>query len=536
MPDDHSDPGGATASAPALAVAALIATILPPALSASDGDALRPPDAAGALGGPGSGATGGPLVHPTGRTRSSDTLESLVADATRGVVLIDVETPDGSRQGSGFIVDSDGLIVTNQHVMENAVAARVQLASGDVYRKVSVLAMDERRDLAVVQVSAFDLPTLELGNSDSVKIGADVIAIGSPLGLENTVSTGIVSGRRKEPDGYHLLQISAPASQGSSGGPVLSPDGRAIGVATSQMQGGQNLNFAVPINYARGLLNHLDRSEPLTVLAPGSGSSQSEKSARLTSEEAPVNRGLTFDLDEFGGYELEFEGRSGESRWRQTRVTYRRINSLSGDEPRIERYYESETTERTGPFRTNKIVRRRRSRVIVDARSLRPISARGEVAWGEAGDWHSTEYDLRFDGGSVRGTVEDSTGSVHQVDRELPPDIIPRSMRNLAFATLAADSLVGRSVELVTFEPQTARVVSDRYDVRDTTTVTVRDETYRALRVTVASGLSNSTAYFRLERPRFLLRKTAPPADRELELVEVTTFPTPQSSGSSPRP
>lgn len=536
MPDDHRAEGaGATARAPALALAALIATILPPALSASDSEALRLPAATGARGGPGSGAAGTPLAQAPSVPSTPDTLETLVADATQGVVLIDVETPEGSRQGSGFVVDPDGLIVTNQHVVENAVAARVQLSSGDEYRKVSVLERDERRDLAVLQVSAFDLPTLELGNSDSVQIGADVIAIGSPLGLENTVSTGIVSGRRKEPDGYHVLQISAPASQGSSGGPVLSADGRVIGVATSQMEGGQNLNFAVPINYARGLLNHLDRSEPLAVLTPGSASSGSEQNARLSSDEAPVNRGLTFDLDGFGGYELEFEGRTDEDRWRRARVTYRRINALSGDEPRIERYYESETTERTGPFRTKQIVRRRRSRVIVDAFSLRPISARGEVAWGEAGDWHRTEYDLRFDGGAVRGTVDDSTGSVHQVDRELPPDIVLRSVRNLAFATLAADSLVGRSVELVTFDALAARVVSDRYDIRDTTTVTVRDETYRALRVTVASGLSNSTAFFRLERPRILLKTTSPAGDRELELVDVTTFP-PPSSGRRPRP
>lgn len=496
---------------------------------------VAPADATGAL------ALPSPTNLASGEIRAAppaagvDTFETVIAEARRGVVQIDVEMPSGSRNGSGFIVSSDGIILTNQHVVAGARQASVRLASGDEYHEVSVLKVDARRDLAVLEVAGFGLPTLELGNSSDVRIGTDVIAIGSPLGLENTASTGIVSGRRKKPEGYRLLQISAPASRGSSGGPVLSRDGRVIGVATSQLQEGQNLNFAVPINYARGLLNRIDGSDPVAVLAPEDSSSTRTETTPLSSERPPVNRDLRFDLDAFDGYELEFEGRVGEDSWRRKRVTYRRINSVSGGAPRIERYAESETTERSGSFDTNQVVQRRRSRVIVDTGSLRPISAQGEVARVDAGDREVVEYDLRFDDWSVRGTVRDSTGSVREVDEELPAGIIPRSMRNLAFATLAADTLVGRSVELVTFDARTAGVVTDRYDIRDTTTVSVAGKSYGALRVSVASGLYNSTSLFRLDRPRMLLRTSAPGQERELELVEATVFPRESGGEGSPR-
>ncbi|HSM08216.1 MAG TPA: trypsin-like peptidase domain-containing protein, partial [Gemmatimonadota bacterium] len=172
---------------------------------------------------------------PAGQTTPAN-LEELSSLATAAVVLVEVQAGDRSRQGSGFIVDQEGIILTNHHVIRNATNATVRLSSGDIYDRVSVLAVDERRDLAVLKISGFGLPTLQLGNSDSVRIGTDVIAIGSPLGLENTVSTGIVSGRRTEPRGFQLLQITAPASTGSSGGPVLLRDGRVVGIAASQFR------------------------------------------------------------------------------------------------------------------------------------------------------------------------------------------------------------------------------------------------------------------------------------------------------------
>lgn len=433
-----------------------------------------------------------------------DTLEKLAAHATSAVVLINARAGATSRQGSGFLVDPRGRILTNNHVIRDARSVRVKLSSGDVYDRVTVLATDERRDIAVLQIPGFDLPALPLANSDSVRIGAPVVLIGSPLGLENTVSTGIVSGRRQEDEGFQLLQISAPASVGSSGGPVMSSDGSVIGIAASQLQNGQNLNFAVPINYARGLLEHLG-PDPVAVLEPD-GNGMPRPGRRLSTGVDAVNEGLAFEVDGFAGYSVQTEGRTGEDRWRRARVTYRRIETVGGVEPRIERYAESETTRQTGSFGTPQTVRRERSRTIVSADGLRPISARGEITWWTGQEWETSQYDLQFDGPRVRGVIRDTTGRAQELDRELPPGILLREVRDLAFATLDAPSLVGRSVEFVTFDPHTGEVTTDRYDVHGRVEVEVAGRSYDALRVNIASGLSNATGYFRVERPRVLLR------------------------------
>lgn len=461
---------------------------------------------------------------PPGSAQSAlqaDTLEALASNSMKAVVRLDVDTESGSRQGSGFIVDSAGRIFTNYHVVEGARSIQVKLASGDVYERIRILEVDERRDIAVLEIAGFDLPTLPLGNSDSVRIGTQVIAIGSPLGLENTVSTGIVSGRRTEPEGYQLLQITAPASQGSSGGPVLSESGEVVGIAVSQMRDGQNLNFAVPINYARGLLRHLD-GEPVVVLSPDSPGAMAAPSD-MASDPARVNERLAFDLEGFHGFSLEVEGRMGEDRRRRSRVTYRWIAGVGG-ESNIERYAETETTQRTGPFDTPQTVRRERSRTIVAADDLRPISVRGEIARRAGGEWLRREYNLRFDGYRVSGTITDSAGQVREIDRELPRGILVRGTRHLAFATLAEDSLVGRSVEFVTFDATNAETMSDRYDVRDTTTVTVNGEDHPALRVNLASGLSNTTAYFTRTVPRVLVRRELGPLGQMEEVSDLRFF------------
>lgn len=452
-------------------------------------------------------------VHPGTRSASatpsslqSDTLRTLAAEARAAVVRIDVRTDDGSRQGSGFLVSPDGRLLTNHHVVRNARSIEVKLSSGDVYERAGVVAVDERRDIAVLQVAGFGLPTLPLGNSDSVRIGTDVVAIGSPLGLENTVSTGIVSGRRKEPEGYSVLQVSVPASQGSSGGPILSRDGRVIGIAASQMQGGENLNFAVPINYARGLLAHADTSRSLAMLRSGEVSARGQPVDRPSAGKE-VNRGLGFTLDGMQGYTFTMEGKVGEGRSGKRRIRYRRINAVGESVPRIERYEEYEVTKRTGPFQTRQAVRRERSRVLVRADNLQPLSVQGETAWWSGDDWLQVEYQLEFDGYHVEGTIQDTAGDSREIDRDLPVGILLRSTRNFAFATLNSDTLVDHSVELTTFDAASGEVTRDRYDVLGTDTLAIGDRSYPALRVNVASGVRNSTVYFREAVPRVLLRR-----------------------------
>lgn len=227
----------------------------------------------------------------------------------------------------------------------------------------------------------------------------------------------------------------------------------------------------------------------------------------MSSDPSRVNRGLGFDLDGFRGYTLKMVGGAGEGRRQLSRVTYRRIETVGG-RPNIERYAETETTERTGPFGTPQTVRRTRSRAILAAGDLRPVSVRGEISWWRGDDRRVARYNLRFDDDyHVEGTVTDTTGHVREVDRDLPRGTLLRSTRHLAFATLAEDSLVGRSVEFVTFDAASAELTSDRYDVRATTAVRVDGKEYAALRVNLASGLANSTAYFRRTSPRVLLRR-----------------------------
>lgn len=447
-------------------------------------------------------------IEENGRSTPAN-LEELSSLATRAVVLVEVEAGSRSRQGSGFIVDQEGIILTNHHVIRDATNATVRLSSGDIYDHVSVLAVDERRDLAVLKIAGFGLPTLQLGNSDSVRIGTDVIAIGSPLGLENTVSTGIVSGRRTEPRGFQLLQISAPASTGSSGGPVLLRDGRVVGIAASQFRNGQNLNFAVPINYARGLLAGLD-GEPIAVLGATqlAETPDPEEREMAASDDVRVNRGLQFDLSGFEDHRLDLAIDEPGGAVRRTRVTYRRIEDIAGGEPRIERYVEGESTlEREGGTPRDATIRRERHRSIMSAVDLAPISARGEIEWRREEGWVRTSYDVRFENGRVTGSVEDSAGVVRQIDREVPPGIVLRDMRNVAFGALVAEPLVGRSMELRTFDARTGEVKLDRFDIRQRTTIEVGGEQVTALAVDVASGLVNERSYFTTDVPRRLLRR-----------------------------
>ncbi len=189
-------------------------------------------------------------------------LTSLQIDATEvakatvpAVVMIKGTTVDGKGiSGSGFIVNSSGTIITNLHVIRDLDNAAVRLASGETYDRFVVKAFDSRRDLAVIQIAGFDLPTVELGNSNNVEVGTGVILVGNPMGLEGSISSGIVSGIRPGDDGTKLFQTDAAANPGNSGGPMVDAEGSVIGVLTFKLRRSENLNFVVPINYARGLL------------------------------------------------------------------------------------------------------------------------------------------------------------------------------------------------------------------------------------------------------------------------------------------
>lgn len=170
--------------------------------------------------------------------------------------------------GTGFVVGSDGRIATNLHVIAGSPEVRVRMADGSEFEVQRVVAIDPQRDLAIIGINARDLPTARLGNSDEVSAGDRVVAIGNPLGvLDYTVSDGLISSVRQLDEGVKVLQISAPISQGSSGGPLFNPYGEVIGVATLISAEGQNLNFGVPSNYLRGLLASKQTAESMAVFA-----------------------------------------------------------------------------------------------------------------------------------------------------------------------------------------------------------------------------------------------------------------------------
>ncbi|HET6610397.1 MAG TPA: trypsin-like peptidase domain-containing protein [Kofleriaceae bacterium] len=190
--------------------------------------------------------------------RKKLTAAEIVQQSTPAIVRIqtDLAGQEGAHGvGTGFIVAADGRIATNLHVIHGSKAVSVTLLDGTTLPVHEVIAVDPDRDLAIIQVNRSGLPVLRLGDSEKVDAGDPVIAIGNPLGvLDYTVSDGLISSIRMLENTTKVLQISAPISRGSSGGPLFNSYGEVIGVATFISLQGQNLNFGIPSNYLRPLM------------------------------------------------------------------------------------------------------------------------------------------------------------------------------------------------------------------------------------------------------------------------------------------
>jgi serine protease Do len=169
--------------------------------------------------------------------------------------IVSIRTPDGL--GTGFVVREDGWIVTNLHVVASAERAVVVLPNKKVYPVIEVMNASPPHDLVVLRIDAGKLPVLPLGKVDKLRPGEPVVAIGHPLGFEDTVSNGLLSGVRKI-ENLVVLQVSAPIAPGSSGGPIFNERGEVIGVATAILAGGQNLNLGLPADYVQALIDHPD--------------------------------------------------------------------------------------------------------------------------------------------------------------------------------------------------------------------------------------------------------------------------------------
>lgn len=197
----------------------------------------------------------GILLLTLGCICSSASAQSNIRDiaATNLPSIVVIEA--GDSQGSGVILESSGVIATNFHVVEGADSIVVRLNNGDTYKDVSVIDFDLERDITIIKIKAFDLPAVTLGNSNEVRVGDDVVIMGAPQGLDQTVSRGIVSAIRDTGEGYSLIQTDAAISSGSSGGGMFDMSGALVGISVSYIENAQNLNFVIPINYFRGMMS-----------------------------------------------------------------------------------------------------------------------------------------------------------------------------------------------------------------------------------------------------------------------------------------
>jgi serine protease Do len=171
----------------------------------------------------------------------------------------------GESKGSGFIFDPQGKILTNHHVVAGAEAVQVELKDGRTLM-ASLVGADPLTDLAILKVDATDLPALPLGDSDQIRVGDWVVAIGNPFGLEHTVSAGIISAKERtgrdvdlgDSEAYYsFLQTDASINPGNSGGPLLDLAGHVVGINTAINQGANNIGFAIPVNMVKRLLPRL---------------------------------------------------------------------------------------------------------------------------------------------------------------------------------------------------------------------------------------------------------------------------------------
>ncbi len=185
------------------------------------------------------------LVVP--RARTQDLLPELVRRIKPSAVAVETFDAHGEKlsRGSGFFINADR-VVTNRHVIEGAYRAEIHSSTGAVYPVRGVMAVDAEGDIALLKIDApaAQIRPLSLDKT-SPQEGESIVVIGNPLGLEGSVTNGIVSAVRDIPTFGRIIQITAPISSGSSGSPVVNMKGQVIGIATLQITGGQSVNFVV---------------------------------------------------------------------------------------------------------------------------------------------------------------------------------------------------------------------------------------------------------------------------------------------------
>jgi S1-C subfamily serine protease len=199
--------------------------------------------------------------------------------------------PGGAGAGSGVIITPDGFVLTNNHVVEDCDGLEVSLTDGRTFA-AQVIGTDPATDLAVIRISDGSLPASELGDSEQLKVGQLVIAIGNPLGFQSTVSAGVVSavGRSLRSQSGRLIdgviQTDVALNPGNSGGPLVDSRGRVVGINTAMIYMAQGISFAIPINTARWVVTELVMHGRVRRAYLGIGA-----------QSRPVNRRIQHNLD-----------------------------------------------------------------------------------------------------------------------------------------------------------------------------------------------------------------------------------------------
>jgi serine protease Do len=183
-----------------------------------------------------------------------------------GEAVVQVRTPEGL--GSGFFINAEGYLITNFHVIEGETEISVEVyhqkdgqLDRETYKQVKIIAINKFQDLALLKIEDKNAPKFKfvtLGNSDALSVGDAVFAIGSPLGLERTVTQGIVSTKTRQIEGNLFLQTSTQINPGNSGGPLFNLAGEVVGVTNMKLTYGEGLAFAIPVELVKSFLDHRD--------------------------------------------------------------------------------------------------------------------------------------------------------------------------------------------------------------------------------------------------------------------------------------
>ncbi len=170
------------------------------------------------------------------------------------------QTRRSKSLGSGFLISKDGYIVTNDHVVRDAESIQVKLSNDKIY-DAKVVGGDQKTDIAVIKITASDLPTAVLGDSDKLEVGQWAIAIGNPFGLDRTMTVGVISATGRSNMGIetyeNFIQTDASINPGNSGGPLLNVYGEVVGINTAIVAAGQGIGFAIPVNMAKPIFSQL---------------------------------------------------------------------------------------------------------------------------------------------------------------------------------------------------------------------------------------------------------------------------------------